>query len=322
MDINVLNNNYGKFLDNTNSKKKADVRSANTKRKISVGYVLINIVFILITIACIVPVWLVISVSFSRENDVYLYGYSLIPRNFTTLAYETILSNPRILLDSYLVTICVTVSGTLVSICLISSLAYVLARKSFKYRSILSFYVFFTMLFNGGLVPYYILVGRWLGLRDTIFALIVPGLMNAWFVMLMKGFLINIPDSMIESAKIDGASEFTIYSRIVLPVSKPAIATITLFIALNYWNDWFNSMLYIDNQRLYSLQYLLMRILKNLEFLKSEVVGKFVRLDQITIPTLSARMAICILAAGPMLFIFPFFQKYFVKGLTVGAIKG
>jgi len=297
-------------------------RAAGKKRSVSIGYVLINIVFVFITIACIMPILLLISVSFSDETEILLHGYSLIPRKFTTEAYEVLLENPRMLIDAYLVTIFVTVVGTLISIWLITSLAYVTTKKTFKYRNVISFYVFFTMLFNGGIVPSYILISQWLRLRDTLAALIVPLLVNAWFVIIMKGFLSDIPESIPESAKIDGASEFVIFTRIIIPISKPAIATVSLFIALNYWNDWFLSMLYIDNERLYSLQYLLVRIIRNMEFLKAEVAGRYLGLDKIKTPTLSARMAICVLAAGPMLFVFPFFQKYFVKGLAVGSVKG
>jgi len=274
------------------------------------------------TLFCLVPFWLVVSTSLSRERDINLYGYSLIPRQISFLSYEVILRNPAQLVNSYLVTIAVTAAGTALGLWLTVTIAYVLARRDYKYRNFLSFYVFFTMLFNGGLVPFYILVSRWLGMKDTIFALIVPYLVSAWFVLLMKGFLQSIPPALVESAKIDGASEFTTFVRIVLPIAKPSLATVGLFLVLQYWNDWWLSMLFIDSERLYSLQYLLVRIMTHIEFLNTQFARQYMRLELFDVPSLSARMAMCVLAAGPMLFVFPFFQKHFVKGLTVGSIKG
>jgi putative aldouronate transport system permease protein len=179
------------------------------------------------------------------------------------------------------------------------------------------------MLFNGGLVPSYILISKWLGLKDSIFALIIPGLCGAWNILMMKGFFQSIPTSLIESAKLDGAGEFRIFTGIIIPISKPAFATIGLFFVLAYWNEWYFSMLYIDTSSKVKLQYLLMTILKNVEFLNSpEAMQYGMTNHMVAIPTLSARMAMCVIAAGPILVVFPFFQKYFVKGLTVGAVKG
>ncbi|MBB6670761.1 carbohydrate ABC transporter permease [Cohnella nanjingensis] len=284
--------------------------------------IVIHLILAGFALICLLPFVLIVSTSLMHEKDIALFGYSFIPKRFTLMAYEVILKNPQQLINSYAVTIAVTLIGTAVGLWLTATIAYVMTRKDYKYRNKISFYVFFTMLFNGGLVPSYILISRWLGMKNTIFALFVPYLVNAWFVLLMKGFLQSIPHSLVESAKIDGAGEFKIFVKIILPIAKPAIATVGLFMVLQYWNDWWLSMLFIDKENLYTLQYLLIRVMRNLEFLNTEFARKYLNLAQVEIPTLSARMAMSVLAAGPMLFVFPFFQKYFVKGLTVGSVKG
>ena len=184
---------------------------------------------------------------------------------------------------------------------------------------------FFTMLFNGGLVPFYLLVSQWLGLKNNLLALVIPYLVNAWFVLLMKGYLQSVPESIIESAKIDGASELRIFIGIVLPISKPALATVGLFLVLQYWNDWWLPMLFVSEKpELFNLQYLLMSMIQNAQYLNTIVSQMLSGTSQIfeSVPTLTVKFAMCILATGPMLFVFMFFQKYFVQGLTVGSVKG
>lgn len=280
-----------------------------------------HLIFFVFCLFCILPMILVISISFSSENDIVNYGYQLIPKNIDFSAYSFIFSDFSTILRAYLVTITVTVAGTILGLLMVTSLAYGISRKDFKYRNIISFYVFFTMLFGGGLVPWYILITKYLHLGDSLLVLILPYAVNVWFVMLMKGFLQNISSAIIESAKIDGASELRILFTIVMPISKPALATVGLFYALNYWNDWWLSLLFIENRKLYPLQFLLYKVLTNIETLTSmkSSYGIDVRAN---LPTHAVRMATAILAAGPMLFVFPFFQRYFVKGLTVGAVKG
>jgi len=282
----------------------------------------IHLFLIAIGLLCVIPLWLVISTSLMHEMDIAIDGYSFFPKRLTFLAYETVLKNPAQLIQSYAVTTFVTIVGTIVGLWLTAAIAYVITRKDYKYRNKLSFYIFFTMLFNGGLVPSYILISNWLGLYNNILALIVPYLVSAWFVLLMKGFLQSIPPALIESAKIDGAGELRIFVGMILPIAKPALATVGLFMVLQYWNDWWLSMLYVDNEKMYTLQFLLIRVMRNLEFLNSDYARVHLNLSMIDVPTLSARMAMSVLAAGPMLFVFPFFQKYFVKGLTVGSVKG
>ncbi|MEG1442527.1 MAG: carbohydrate ABC transporter permease, partial [Oscillospiraceae bacterium] len=197
------------------------------------------------------------------------------------------------------------------------------SRKTYRYKKALSFYAFFTMLFSGGLVPTYILITQMLNLKDNIWAMILPMVVSAWYIMLMKGFFQSMPEEILESAKLDGAGELYTFIKIVIPISKPAFATVGLFFVLQFWNDWWLSLLYIETESKFKLQYMLMRLLENIEYLNSaESIQMGLVNENVEIPTLSARMAMCILAAGPILVVFPFFQKYFIKGLTIGSVKG
>ncbi len=279
-------------------------------------------VMIIFCLICLIPLILVISISLSSETDIIKYGYNIIPKNITLFAYRYLFINPAQLIRSYIVTITVTVFGTILSVITTTSLAYVTTRKDYPLANKTSFFVFFTMLFSGGIVPWYILVSRWLGLSDSILALILPYAVISWYVLIMRGFFMDLPFSVIESAKMDGASEYRVFFRIVLPLSKPGIATVALFYALVFWNDYWLSLMFINRSNNVSLQLLLYRIMSTIDFLNSTLAissGITVPAD---LPNLSARMAICIIAAGPMLFVFPFFQKYFVRGITIGAVKG
>lgn len=282
---------------------------------------LINALFMIFSLLCIIPIITIISISFSREADIYSYGFRLIPLKITTLPYEIIFKNPMQIINSYFISILVSVVGMILSLLLISMIAYPLSRLDFKYRNKLAFFVFFTMLFNGGMVPWYITISR-LQLKDTIWVLILPYIANAWFILLLRTFIQTISISIIESAKIDGASEFRVFFTLILPLAKPGLATVGLFIVLNYWNDWWLAMLFISSERLVPLQYMLYRMMSNIDFLSKNMSALPAGIDMRSMPSETTRMAMCVLAAGPMLFVFPFFQKYFVKGLTVGAIKG
>lgn len=295
--------------------------SNERRNNFKVSRLIIHFMLAVVALSCLAPFLLVISVSLTPETEIFKNGYSFIPPKITLVAYEVILENPQQLIDSYLVTAISTIIGTIGGLWLTVTVAYVMTRKDYKYRNCISFFIFVTMLFNGGIVPTYILISRWLNMKNTVFALFVPLMVSAYFVLLMKGFIQTIPFSLIESAKIDGAREIRIFTSIIIPISKPAFATIGLFLALRYWNDWYQCLMYIEKENLYTLQYLLMRVMKNLDFLNSEYAREILNLDQIEIPTFSARMAMCVLAAGPMVFVFPFFQKYFVQGLTMGSIK-
>lgn len=279
--------------------------------------------FVLISFAFLIPLWAIIAISLSNEGDIVNYGYSLIPRTWDLEAYRFILREPMTMLNAYKVTIIMSAAGTLLSLAMLSMCAYPLSRRDFQYRRIITFYMFFTMLFNGGLVPTYILMTNYLHLQNTYAALIIPNLAPVWYLLIMRTFFQQLPSALIESATIDGASEYNIYSRIILPMSKPVMATIGLMQLLSYWNSWFQALLYISDEAMYPLQYLLQVILQNIEeVLRNMQMNLAMDVSQVAeIPTENVRMAMAILAIGPMLFIYPFFQKYFTKGITIGSIK-
>ena len=287
--------------------------------------IIINIMFCLGSLVFILPFVLIISASFSDEQTLLSEGYKLIPSVFSTEAYKYVFRNPQQLLDSYKVTIIYSIVATVLGVVVMAMLAYPLSRPNYKYKKIATFFIFFTMLFSGGLIPTYIWITRYLHLGDTIWVYILPCLVNAFHVIVIRSFFQGLPQALMESAKIDGASELQTFFKIVMPLSKPVIATISLLTLLSRWNDWNTALIYIKSSNLYSLQYLLQKILREAEFVKnmaesSPVAG--VDLDLSNLPSVTIRFAMCMVAAGPMLIIFPFFQKYFAKGLTVGAVKG
>lgn len=282
----------------------------------------IHLVFILFGACCIFPLISIISVSLSDETSILKHGYRLIPQGFNLHAYAYVLYKPVQILNALKVSLLVSVIGTVLSVLITAGIAYVLSREDYKYKNSLSFYVFFTMLFNGGLVPTYMLISKYLHLKDTLWVLILPYLAVPWFILILRTFMQKIPHSIIESCMIDGAGEFRIFFQIILPLSKPGLATVGLFTLLQYWNDWWLSLLYIEKEHLVPLQFMLYRMINNIEFLTSSSNMMPPGLKTAVVPAETARMAMAILASGPMLVVFPFFQKYFVRGLTVGAVKG
>ena len=283
---------------------------------------IITLLFVLLALFCVLPILYILAASFSDEISLAREGYSLFPRGFSLEAYQYVLRSPKPILSAYGVTITVTAAATAVSLAVTTMLAYVMARKDFSLSRILSFMVFFSLLFNGGLVPTYIMMTRYYHIKDTLWALMLPYIVMPWHVFLMKGFLADLQTSLIDAAKIDGAGEISIFCRIIVPISKPALATVGLFIAFTYWNDWYQSMLYIDKAEYTSLQFYLYRIMNNIQYLSTSMQAGNISIDLSKLPGETARMALCMLAAGPMLVVFPFFQKYFVKGIAVGAVKG
>lgn len=272
---------------------------------------------------CIFPFLFVVIISFTDEGALAREGYKLIPSKWSLGAYQYIFDSGDTLLRSYGVTIFVTVIGTIVSLLFIALYAYAISRKSFKYRNFFAFFAFFTMLFNGGLVPTYIVVTQFLGLKDSIWALILPLAVNAFYIMILRTFYsTSVPDAIIESGKIDGAGEFRVFLTLVLPLSLPGLATIALFSTLGYWNDWFNALLYIDNPDLVPLQSMLMRIETSMQFILQNSQNSSLSLEALrSMPQDTSRMAMVVLATGPIIFAYPFFQRYFIQGLTVGAVK-
>ncbi len=272
------------------------------------------------------PLLLVVSISLSPAESVTANGYKLIPDAVSLQAYTTLLKTGQQLLDSYIVTIFYTITGTVMSLAVMSMFAFVIAQRNFKFRNIYTFILFFTMLFSGGLVPSYIINVRYLHLKDTIWIFLLPSLVSAYNVIILRTFIqTTIPDALFEAAKIDGASNFTVFFRIVLPLFKPGLATIGLFNVVTRWNDWFTGMLYIDNPKLIPLQTVLQRIMRNIQFIKdnSQLEGSREAQEILaSMPTESTRMAITVIIVIPILFAYPFFQRYFIEGLTIGSIKG
>ena len=269
---------------------------------------------------CLIPFLIVIGSSFTAESYIIRNGYSILPKEWSIESYATIFRSPMAIIRAYGVTIFVTIAGTVLSVFLNTMAGYVLQRKDFEWRNKLSFFYFFTTLFSGGLMPWYIMCVKYLHLKDSIWAMILPGIVSVWNILLVKGFMAGIPFEMTESAKIDGAGDFSIFLRLIWPLSKPVIATIGLFTALTYWNDWYNSMLFINNDHLYSLQYQLYKLLNDARVLRQLASEAGIVVD--TVPIESMKMALTVVVTGPIVLLYPFVQRYFIKGLTLGAVKG
>ena len=272
----------------------------------------------------LLPILLIVIASFTDENTLLRNGYSYLPRKVSLDAYVYMVKQGMVILRSYGVAFVVTLIGTVVSVLLTAMLAYPISRKSFKYRNVLAFFVFFTMLFNGGIVPAYIMWTRFFHIKNTLAALIVPNyLVSAFNVILVKNYYSNsIPESLVEAAKIDGASEYRIFFRIMLPLSVPAIMTIALFTGLCYWNDWTNGLYYITNEKLFSIQLLLMKIMNNIQALKTNSSASLIGTGAVALPGTSIRMAMAVVGILPIIIIYPFMQKYLIRGVVVGAVKG
>ncbi len=290
------------------------------KKKNTALQVVLIIFFSILCLLIIFPFWLLVSVSLSSAETV-AKGYQLIPNPVCWDAYKYVFEQPDAILRAYGVTFVYSVAAMVLSVLFMAMVAYPLSRKKLKGRNVLNFYLYFTMLFGGGLVPSYLLVAKFLHLNNTIWVYILPQLISPWYVFMMRTFFQGIPGEIIESATIDGASEYTIFIKMILPLSKPVLATVALFIFLGKWNDWNTALIYIQNEKLYSLQYLLQKIMTNLDMLK-QMQQTGMDTSMIDVPGETIRMAMAVIVAGPALVIFPFFQKYFVKGLTVGSVKG
>lgn len=281
----------------------------------------LGIAFIgLFALACLIPFYLIVIASFTPEASLIRDGYPIIPHSFDLQSYALCIKNPTSVLLAYANTIGVTLIGTIMSILLCTMTGYVLSRKDFPYRNQFSFFFFFTTLFNGGLVPWYIICTRYLSMKNSYLGLILPLMFSVWNMIIAKSFIGGIPSAIIESAKIDGANDFTIYIKLIIPLSKPLIATLGLFSALAYWNDWYNCMLYVTNENMFTLQYYLQRMLGSAQALKLVAEKSGIALP--SVPLEGMKMAMTIIATGPIVLLYPFVQRYFVKGLTIGAVKG
>lgn len=277
---------------------------------------------IIIALLCLIPFALVVVGSFTDEKEIIANGFSLFPHKFSLAAYKLALKDPVAILRAYGVTVSLTVIGTALGLFIVTMTAYVLQRKDFKWRNKFSFFFYFTTLFSGGLVPWFILMVRYLDLKDSYLALLLPPMLSVFNIILMRSYLAGIPNALVEAATIDGAGDFQIFLKVILPLAKPALATVGLFIAIGYWNDWYNSMLFINNDKLYSLQYYLYKTVNSVEAYKNIVgknggnVGAVINL-----PSESLKMALTVIVTGPIILVYPFIQKYFVSGITLGAVK-
>ena len=282
-----------------------------------------NVVMIILTLLCVLPMLLLLMASFTDEATLTANGYSFFPEKFSTASYEYIFKASNTVFRAYGITFLVTIVGTACNIVFTIGLAYPLSRPELKGRNVLAFLVFFTMLFNGGLVPTYIIYSQVFHIRDTIFALLVPTfMMSAFNVILMRNyFKTNIPDAIIEAAHLDGASELRTLINVVLPISTPIIGTIGLMAGLAYWNDWMNGLYYINDDRMYSIQVLLMNIQRDLDSLRQQGQSGG-NVNSADLPSTSVRMALTVMGVLPIMIIYPFVQKYFVKGIAIGAVKG
>ena len=280
------------------------------------------IVVIAATLFCFVPLLLIVSGSFTENQALMRNGYGLFPSEFSLEAYAFILKMPAGIARSYVNTIIVTALGTAIGLLCITMTSYVLQRKDFKYRNSIAFLIYFTTIFGGGLVPWFILLSKYLGMQNTYMARLLPLLMTPFLIFLMRTFIqTTVPVEMVESAKIDGAGDFRIYRSIVMPTITPGLATVGLFLALTYWNDWYLTSLFITKSKMYSLQYYLYDILNSIRFAQ-EMAAQSGTVVLENMPTESIKMAMVVVVTGPVVFLYPFVQRYFVSGLTIGSVKG
>lgn len=305
-----------KSFDDVDLEGGKGVASKDQKRIEIIAYIIIGIFAIL----CLIPFYLVIIASFTSETSLIRDGYPIIPTSFSLESYALCLKNPTSILIAYANTFGVTIVGTFLAVLLATMTGYVLSRKDFPWRNGFSFFFFFTTLFGGGLVPWYMLCVRYLNFKNSYLGLILPLMFSVWNMIIAKTFMNGIPDAITESAKIDGANDVVIFNKLILPLSKPLIATLGLFSALAYWNDWYNCMLFITDENKFNLQYYLQRMLGSAEALRLVAEKSGIALP--SVPLEGMKMAMTVIATGPIVLLYPFVQRYFVKGLTIGAVKG
>jgi len=283
--------------------------------------VIFYILLILISAICIFPIVFAVIGSFTLESEVALNGFSLFPAQLSTETYQYVFqSQGSKLLNAYKVSILTTICGTLLSLFVTVTYAYVISVKDFRFGNKLAFFAYFTMLFNGGMLAWYLICTKYLGLKDNMFAMFLPYVMNVFNMYLMRNFFKGLPYELMESAKIDGAGHFSILVQIVLPLSKAGIVTVGLFYALQYWNDFYLPLMLINNEKYYSIQYILYKMMSNIQYLAANPSSSVA--SHIILPAQTIKMAITCIAIGPIILIYPFIQKHFVKGVIVGALKG
>ncbi len=282
---------------------------------------LANFLLILTTFLCVIPFIIVISASFSTEQLIIDNGYGILPKGFTTDAYKVVFSNGKQLMRAYGTTIITTAAGAVLSTLITALAAYPLTRRDYKIKKYVNFYFYFTMIFSGGAISSYLWTTQGLHLKNNILVLILPILVSAWNIFLMRTYMSKIPSELIEAAKIDGSSEYKTFFKIIIPMSTVGLATIFIMTALSYWNQWYACLMYLSDDKYMTLQYYLQRIMNNIDTIKKSQ-NLLVSFDIASMPSETARMAMCVAAAGPMVFVFAFFQKYFVGGIALGSVKG
>lgn len=292
------------------------------KRSKALSNLPIAIILLIFAMLCVLPFWLVLSGSLTSEAEIMSSGFGLFPKKIDFTAYKILMTNMSRILNGYKISLIVTVVGTTLTVVVVSLAAWPISQNRVKYHNALNFFVLFTMLFSGGMVPWFIVCRNMLHLTDTIWALILPYVANAWYIFLVRNYYRGIPDELVEAAKIDGAGEYRIFGQIIFPLSKPVLATIALFACLAYWNDWWLGIMLVDKVEMQPLQLLLRTITSNIQFLSTAGNANAVAVASSSIPSEAIKMAICIITIGPIILVYPFVQKYFVKGIMVGAVKG
>ena len=306
-----------KDMDYEPTVQKTIKKSTGTKVFEAIAYTLL----VLGSIICVLPFIIIVSGSFTDNTTILVKGYSLLPRDFTFSAYQTIFRSPKDILQAYKMTFYYTIVGTGLGLMMITLTGYVISRKEFKYRNTVSFLIYFTSIFGGGMIPWYLMYANVLNLKGSTIPIWFPALMSPFLVILMRTFIVGaVPDAITESAKIDGAGHFTIFFRIVLPVLKPGLATVGLFLALGYWNDWYRSSMFSTNSFTWQLQFYLYDLLNATTAMKQ--MASNVSMKTAELPTESVKLAMAVVATGPVLLFYPFVQRFFVSGITVGAVKG
>lgn len=292
------------------------------KRSKALSNLPIAIILLIFAMLCVLPFWLVLSGSLTSEAEIMSSGFGLFPKKIDFTAYKILMTNMSRILNGYKISLIVTVVGTTLTVVVVSLAAWPISQNRVKYHNALNFFVLFTMLFSGGMVPWFIVCRNMLHLTDTIWALILPYVANAWYIFLVRNYYRGIPDELVEAAKIDGAGEYRIFGQIIFPLSKPVLATIALFACLAYWNDWWLGIMLVDKVEMQPLQLLLRTITSNIQFLSTAGNVNAVAVASSSIPSEAIKMATCIITIGPIILVYPFVQKYFVKGIMVGAVKG
>lgn len=292
------------------------------KRSKALSNLPIAIILLIFAMLCVLPFWLVLSGSLTSEAEIMSSGFGLFPKKIDFTAYKILMTNMSRILNGYKISLIVTVVGTTLTVVVVSLAAWPISQNRVKYHNALNFFVLFTMLFSGGMVPWFIVCRNMLHLTDTIWALILPYVANTWYIFLVRNYYRGIPDELVEAAKIDGAGEYRIFGQIIFPLSKPVLATIALFACLAYWNDWWLGIMLVDKVEMQPLQLLLRTITSNIQFLSTAGNANAVAVASSSIPSEAIKMATCIITIGPIILVYPFVQKYFVKGIMVGAVKG